>query len=199
MKNITVKICGITRVKDALDAARLGADMIGLIFAESARKIDARAAAHIVKSLPSRITTVGVFMNQPAEEVKKLAQESGVHMIQLHGNEKMEAYRDIGKKMIKRIYVNPDDTAEDLKRRTDKVENAMILFDPGAGSGECFDWSILPETRLPFILAGGLGPDNVKNAVKMTGARAVDVCSGVELSPGIKDYNKMKRFIEEVK
>jgi len=199
VKRVRVKICGITRVQDALMAADLGADMVGLIFADSSRQIDEFSAARIVKALPPFVTTVGVFMDQPVDRVRDLVQKSGVDIIQLHGDENIEDYRILGRRLIKRVCVRPNETAKDLARRVRAVRGASVLLDPGAGAGKPFEWAVSACLDRPFILAGGLNPDNVRQAVQITKAAAVDVCSGIESVPGVKDTVKMRQLLQEVR
>jgi len=194
-----VKICSITNVEDALLAARYGADALGLIFCESKRRIVPEQAREIVRALPPFVGTVGVFMDQPLEFVQQVIQTTGVQVVQLHGEEPPEYCRQIGRRVIKRIKVQSSDTQPFVEDRIKPYADYNILLDPGAGDGEIFNWRIVSKLKTPFILAGGLNPDNVWAAIQLARPVGVDVSSGVEARPGKKDPDKLKAFIQEVK
>ncbi len=196
---IRVKICSITNRDDALLAARLGADAIGLIFAESKRRITAEQARDIIRELPQFVTTVGVFMDQPLDFVRETLSVANVHAVQLHGDEPPEYCAAIDRRVIKRIPVKSSDTPDFIRERMIPYHDVDFLLDPGAGDGQIFNWRVTKGLGLPFILAGGLNPDNVWAAIRMAGPVAVDVSSGVEASIGRKDPDKLKAFIQEVK
>jgi phosphoribosylanthranilate isomerase len=194
-----VKICGITNVEDALLAVRFGADAIGLIFAESKRRITPEQARSIVRALPPMITTVGVFMDQPMDFIQRAIRISDVTMVQLHGNESPDFCGKVGRRIIKRIHVKSSDTPQFVKDRMTPYSAYDILLDPGAGDGRIFDWRVVSKLDAPFILAGGLNPDNVWAAIQLAGPMGVDVSSGVESRTGKKDPDKLKAFLQEVK
>lgn len=194
-----VKICSITNVEDAMLAVRFGADAIGLIFAESKRQITPEQARDIVRVVPPLITTVGVFMDQPMDFVQETIQISGVDKVQLHGDESPGFCAQIDRRVIKRIKVKSSDTLQFVKDRIQPFSEFDILLDPGAGDGKIFDWRVVSKLDRPFILAGGLTPDNVWAAIQLAKPIAVDVSSGVETCPGKKDPDKLKAFIQEVK
>lgn len=194
-----VKICGITNVEDARLAVQFGADAVGLIFAESKRKITPEQARDIVRSLPPMITTVGVFMDQSEALIRNAVQISNVNLVQLHGSESPEFCRRIGRRIIKRIHVRSSDTARFIRDRMASYTDCDVLLDPGAGDGRTFDWRVVSGLGAPFILAGGLNPDNVWAAIQLARPAGVDVSSGVEASPGKKDPDKLKAFLQEVK
>ncbi len=200
-----VKICGNTNPEDAKLAATLGADYLGLIFAESKRKIDITTAKLIVQALPNFHNFVGVFMNQPKDEVEKTANAVGLKILQFHGDEPSlycRSFMDKGFQVIKTFRIKE---AMSLKR-IDEYDVTAFLFDTysseGGGSGKTFDWSLIQDK--PFVheklfLAGGLNVDNVRAGIDKIKPYAVDVASGVEKEPGRKDPAKLKNFISLVK
>ncbi|MFO7890770.1 MAG: phosphoribosylanthranilate isomerase [bacterium] len=194
-----VKICGITNTKDALTAVKYGADALGFVFASSRRKITLKKARQIISQLPPFINTVGVFMDQSLEYVRKAIDLTGIDLVQLHGNETSEYCNRLSKGVIKGIQVNGGRTVEDLLSLMGSYRVSAFILDSGAGSGKTFNWEILSEIKYPLIIAGGLTPQNVGKLIKRFQPYAVDVSSGVENLPGKKDEDKMKRFIQEVK
>ena len=200
-----VKICGITDPDDARDAALLGADAIGLNFYErSPRCIDATRAARIIEKLPTFVTAVGVFVNHPDPQgLEDLAVSLGLHAVQLHGNETPDYCSMIQKvKVIKAFRVDANFRVESLRAYGSQV----FLLDSGSGTqfggtGNVFDWNQAFGANAFgwIVLAGGLNPENVSEAITTLHPYAVDVSSGVESSPGRKDYEKMRRFIESVR
>jgi len=196
---IKIKICGVTNIEDAMMIAELGADALGFVFAPSKRRVSPEVAKEIMKRLPPFITTVGVFMDALMDEVRQIAEYTGIDSVQLHGNEPPEYCDGLKKKVIKRISVNDHDTPEILISRMERYRVSAYLLDPGAGSGRVFDWGKAVGIDLPLIIAGGLTPDNVKTVVQLLKPYGVDVSSGVEQFSGKKDKQKVKRFIEEVR
>jgi phosphoribosylanthranilate isomerase len=196
-----VKICGITRLEDALAAAELGADMLGFVFALSRRGISPADAKRICEAIPPYVTTVGVFMDQPVSEVQDIADFVRLHAVQLHGAESPKACEWLARrrKVIKRIPVGAGDTSASVGERMAAYLPRSFLLDPGAGEGRTFDWRLALEIRHPFIVAGGLTAENVGEVVRLLRPLAVDVSTGVEKSPGIKDHRKMKAFIQEAR
>jgi phosphoribosylanthranilate isomerase len=194
-----VKICGITDTDDARDAILLGADAIGLNFSEkSLRCIDASRAAEII------VTIVGVFVNHPNPQgLEDFALSLGLHAVQLHGNESPDYCSMIQRvKVIKAIRMDSNFKVESLR----SFGNRMFLLDsatPGqfGGTGQTFDWSKAYGANAfgSIVIAGGLNPENIGDAVSSLHPFAVDVSSGVESSPGKKSYEKMRRFIEAVR
>ena len=199
MKHTLVKICGITSIDDGLMVAESGADALGFVFAESVRNISPEKARKIVKRLPPFITTVGVFMDQDINYVNKVADYTGIDVVQLHGEESPEYCKKINRRIIKRIKIDTHDTIETLLGKMKSYSVSAFLLDPGAGSGRTFDWSKAFGIDLPFIIAGGLTPENVREVVHLLKPYGVDVSSGVEKSPGKKDGEKVARFIRETK
>ena len=199
MTRVRVKICGITRLEDALLAAELGADALGFnLWPGSKRHIDVGVAREIVDRLPPFVTAVGVFVNQPPSEVLTLAAEAGLAAVQLHGDEPWEDVNGYPLPAVKAVRLSGRESLLDLHRYRVR---AYLLDAPGAGfggSGTTCDWQLAAEVaaRSNVILAGGLTPDNVAEAIRAVRPWAVDVASGVESSPGVKDPEKLRRFVE---
>lgn len=201
-----VKICGLTRVEDALVADQEGADAVGLIFAPSPRQVTAHQAAQIERSLSPWITRVGVFVNPTMHEIERVLTKLRLDVLQLHGDETPEfadqvkaAFR-LG--VVKGIRVRD---AETLQRLDDYDVDAFLLdtYVPGraGGTGERFDWQLaIPLVeKHRIILAGGLTADNVTDAVQLVRPYGVDVASGVEREPGVKDHRSVGQFIARVR
>lgn len=195
-----VKICGITREEDALLAVAMGADAVGFVFAPSKRQIAPSVARDIVRRLPPEILTVGVFRDEAASRVVEIVNSAGLRAAQLHGREGAESTRWIRERVpfvIKAFAAG--DPALDLAATYGA--DAILLDSPTPGSGEVFDWT-LAEGRpdnIRTILAGGLTPDNVADAVRRVRPWGVDVASGVEADrgdPGQKDARKVRAFVE---
>jgi phosphoribosylanthranilate isomerase len=201
---VRVKFCGITNLDDALEAARLGAWAIGLNhWTGSERHCEPEAAVEISAALKRRLEVVGVFVNPTLDEVVAAAENEALTMVQLHGGEGSAFCREVarrtGCKVIKAIRVRS--TAD--VRAAEAFRTDFHLLDahrPGThgGTGESFDWEFLADRRseVPLILAGGLTPDNVDEAIAVAHPFAVDVASGVEAEPGIKDHALMAAFAE---
>jgi phosphoribosylanthranilate isomerase len=202
---IRVKICGITNLDDALLATEMGAHALGFIFAESPRRIDPSEAKAIIRSLPPLVKTVGVFVNEDPERIKEIITFCGLDLIQLHGDESPEIGLDLMPRSIKAFHIQNDKDAENIKRYQGAVR--AILLDTfqtgiGGGTGRTFDWSLAvkaKEAGLPMILAGGLRPENIREAIDVVKPYAVDVNSGIEERPGKKDPVLMKQLMEKIK
>ncbi len=192
-----VKICGITSEQDALLAVAMGADAVGFIFAPSPRQVAVSTAAEIVKRLPPEIVTVGVFKDALAERVVEVVAEVGLKAAQLHGRESREEVGYVAERVRFTIKAFPATSAA-LDEAASYRANAVLVDAPSPGSGKVFDWRIaegLPRTRR-IILAGGLTPDNVGDAIRRVHPWGVDVSSGVEASPGLKDARKVRAFVQ---
>ena len=198
-----IKICGITRVEDALAAARSGADAIGLVFYElSPRHVSVAHAAHLAGSLPPFVTVVGLFVNAEADFVRKVLDCVPLDMLQFHGDESPEYCAQFSKPYIKAIRVKAGvdllQCASDFRCARGLLLDAHVNGIPG-GTGATFDWALIPkQLPLPVILSGGLDAKNVAVAIKQVQPYAVDVSSGVEANKGIKDAAKIATFINEV-
>jgi len=199
---VRVKICGLTRRKDAEAAVELGADLLGFNFyPRSPRYVDPSLARSILADLPRAAGTVGVFVNEEAARIIAVTAAAGVAMAQLHGDETAEFCAGLPLPAIKAVRVGGADDLAGIE----KYRVWAILIDsktPGfGGSGEKPDWGLAAQAggKCRLILAGGLCPDNVAEAIGAVKPWGVDVASGVESAPGIKDAEKMKRFIEAVR
>jgi phosphoribosylanthranilate isomerase len=199
-----VKICGITRPEDALAAARAGAHAIGLVFyARSPRHVTPARAAEIIRVVPPFVTTVGLFVNAAAEEVRAALAEAPLALLQLHGEETPEFCRQFKRPYIKAVRMKAG--VDLLQYAQDYHDAKALLLDNyveglHGGSGVAFDWSLIPRGMpLPVILSGGLTPENVTEAVRRVRPSAVDVSSGVESAKGIKDAQKIAAFIKGVR
>jgi phosphoribosylanthranilate isomerase len=205
-----IKICGTTSIEDALASVQAGADALGFIFTPSPRRITAQKAQEIIRELPATVERIGVFLDDTADQIRKTVMEVDLTGIQLHGNESAsEVYGQLPEdlrdalRIIKSIKVRDGFEKDlDVAMAPPGPVNAW-LFDPGAGSGKTFDWKTarmqLGERQGPFILAGGLSPQNVDVAVKIFAPWGVDVVSGVEKEPGRKDHEKLKAFVTAVR
>ncbi|HEY0267861.1 MAG TPA: phosphoribosylanthranilate isomerase [Methyloradius sp.] len=198
-----VKICGITRLEDAFSAVELGADAIGLNFyAASPRKVTLEQAKAIVANMPPFITMVGLFVNAAPQELVTTFEYVGLDLIQFHGDETPEQCGQYGLPYIKAIRVKSDTNL--VQYEADFKEAKALLLDTYTegvvgGTGQVFDWSLIPNTlKKPIILAGGLTPDNVQQAIEQVHPYAVDVSGGVEASKGIKDAAKIAAFMRGV-
>jgi len=198
------KICGITRIEDALAAAEAGADAIGLVFyAKSPRAVSVQQARAIIAALPPFITTVGLFVNASRCEINELLEAVPLDLLQFHGDESPADCEGYHRPWFKALRVG---NGEDIAAQIARYPNASaILLDtfvagvPG-GTGERFDWSLIPPTLpKPLILAGGLTADNVQQAIAQVRPYAVDVSGGVEASKGIKDAGKVAAFVQRVR
>jgi len=199
-----IKCCGMTRVEDALLAARLGADAIGLVFtARSRRRVTLSQAKEIVAALPPFVATVALFMDDEAGLVRQVLDEVRPTLLQFHGNEGDAECARYGHPFLKAVAMGEGAAA--LSRLHEHPHAAGLLLDGHAageagGSGRAFDWSMLPgDLSQPVILAGGLHAGNVGEAVQQVRPWAVDVASGVEASPGIKDPERLAAFIHAVR
>ena len=199
---IAVKICGITRLEDALAAQESGADALGFIFYEKSKRfITDDNAAKIIKNLNPFIAKVGVFVNESSDKINEISAHCGLTHIQLHGTESPETVKHINRIVIKAI-----NYTDNLSREISMWQGHPLLIDSGSkdipgGTGQTLPWDVLKNLNIdrPYILAGGLTVNNIELALKMLNPAAVDVSSGVENSPGIKDHRLIKKFIEQVK
>ena len=204
MSYVRSKICGITRIEDALAAVEAGADAIGFVFyAKSPRAVDVRQARAIIAELPPFVTTVGLFVNASRCELNEILEVVPLDLLQFHGDEAPEDCEGYHRPWIKALRVRPGD---DLEAACQRYAGARgILLDtyvagvPG-GTGEAFDWSLVPaRLSKPIILAGGLSAANVGEAIAQVRPYAVDVSGGVEQAKGIKDAAKIKAFMQAVR
>jgi phosphoribosylanthranilate isomerase len=199
-----VKICGITRHDDAQAAARLGAHAVGFVFcAKSPRNIEIESAFEIARALPPFVMTVGLFVNPTVGEVQSVLKTVPLDLLQFHGEETPIFCSGFGVPFIKAARVKAGLDLIQYARRYHAARGLLLdAFVDGThgGTGTAFDWSLIPSERpLPVILSGGLNAKNVGEAIRRVSPWAVDVSSGVEASPGIKDPQKIAAFIQEVR
>lgn len=200
---VRVKICGITREKDALLAAQLGADAIGLIFySDSPRFISLEQAKKISQCLPPYVSTVGVFVNPTRDQVGSILQKVKLDYLQFHGDESVQFCDSFAIPYIKVIRMKPD---IDLHKKLCAYPHASgFLLDTYhhkiyGGTGECFPWQLVPsDINKPIIVSGGISADNVAQAIKTLHPYAVDVSSQVELRPGVKDPKKLQLLFHAI-
>lgn len=200
---VKVKICGITTKEDALLAVAAGADALGFVFCEkSPRCVTPQKAAAIIRELPPFIQTVGLFVDEEAEQVNWTADFCGLDLVQLHGDEDPDDCVEINRRVIKAFRVKNANSLAGIKR----YQVAGYLLDawsPDAhgGTGQSFDWDLARAAGIAdrLILAGGLTPDNVAEAVRTVAPYAVDVSSGVESAPGRKDPDRVREFVRQAK
>lgn len=203
--DVLVKICGVTRVEDALAASGLGADFIGMIFVPSSARCvsvaTARAIREALDQASSRAKLVGVFRNAPLESISGIVSDIALDFVQLHGEEDPVLNREIAVPVIKAFRV--DESLPDTSPWRDAAFHLYDSFSQRAagGTGETFDWTLLESMRpsRPFFVAGGLNPGNVGDALRVTQAAGVDVASGVESSPGVKSRELLESFFRIVR
>ena len=211
-----VKLCGMRRVEDILIANEVKPDFVGFIFAPNRKRtITHEQAALMKKALDPSIPNVGVFINNPLEEVVGLYQDGIIDHIQLHGTEDDQYIAELKRRLsnVERVLIAKGEEAEeqtlmikafqvtsmeDIERANGSTADLVLLDSGNGGTGESFDWSLLQHVSRPYILAGGLTPDNVAHAVNALHPYAVDTSSGTE-TDGIKSASKMKKFVEEVR
>ena len=200
---VKVKICGMTNLKDVKVAVDGGVDAVGFIFyKKSPRSVTMQAVRKIVLELPPFVDSVGVFVNETAEQINKIADRCNLDRVQLHGNESPTFCKKIRRRVIKAIRVKD---IQALKKLSDYPVSSFLLDtfseDQYGGTGRVFDWNLAYPAKKygPIILAGGLTPNNVRQAIQRIQPYGVDVCSGVESQPGIKDHKKMQIFLKNVK
>ncbi len=202
LKRTRVKICGIRDIRDAVAAVDSGADAIGFVFHDgSSRYISPEKAAEIIRQLPPYITTVGLCVDMALDRVNTMVEALKLDLVQLHGDESAEYCRALSHPFIKVI---PGTTSEEIEARAqDYPDSRGIMLDTSVagqfgGTGQTFDWRIVPDLSRPVVLAGGLTADNVADAIKMVRPYSVDVSGGVEISRGQKDAAKMSQFVSAV-
>jgi len=200
---IRIKICGITNLDDAMAAAELGADALGFNFyPESPRFIAPETAAEIIYQLPPFILTVGIFVNEPEEKVREIHERTGIQVFQFHGDESPEFCERFERRVIKVFRVKDKESLHSIMH----YKASAFLLDSHkdgllGGTGVPFDWDLAKDAARSrrVILAGGLTPENVGEAIRRVKPYGVDVAGGVEKEKGIKDHGKIKKFIAEVR
>lgn len=203
-----IKICGITNLEDARFAAGALVDYLGFIFYEkSPRYIEPGEAGAIINWIEGP-QKVGVFVNQPLDDVNRIAKETGLDYVQLHGDESVEYCGLIEKPIIKVLHIEEETVDYLLKHQVEQYAEVAdyLLFDTKiegkwGGTGTTFDWNILKEIgdEIPFFLSGGLNVENIKEAIESVQPYAVDVSSSLEQKPGLKDFGKIEAFMDEIR
>lgn len=199
--NVRIKICGITSVADALIAINAGADAIGLVFYEpSPRYVNIEQAHAIAKAVGPFVTVVALFVNADKAVIENVLQQVPIHVIQFHGDETAEFCEQFSRPYLKALRMREDINVEEMILRFASASGILLdAYMPGVpgGTGETFDWQRVPsDSTMPIILAGGLTPENIREAVQQTNIYGVDVSGGVEAAPGIKDALKIESFIK---
>jgi len=198
-----IKICGFTQVQNAVDAANLGVDAIGLVFyPPSPRNVSIEQAINIIEALPAFVTVVALFVDEQEAKIAEILSKVSIDCLQFHGDEGADACRFYNKPYMKAIRMKPGlDVLALAEEYNDASALLLDAYHPGmkGGSGSQFDWDLIPaQCPLPVVLAGGLQVDNAKQAVETVKPYALDVSSGVESSKGIKDVAKMAAFIQAI-
>jgi len=207
MNSVKVKICGIMRHSDVRVAVQAGADALGFVFAPGSKRVlDPLHASELVARVPAFVSRVGLFMDQGFGEVAAILDQVPLNFLQFHGAEEAAFCRRFGLPYIKAVSMAPGNGGEGGVQRAVEAygDAAALLLDShvtggAGGTGRVFDWSQVPECALPLVLAGGLNPANVRQAVEQVRPWAVDVSSGVEDATGIKSQELMRKFIQEAK
>jgi phosphoribosylanthranilate isomerase len=200
-----IKVCGITEAEDARSAVTAGADGLGFIFApQSPRHIDPDRAKKITSELPPLVNAIGVFVDENIDVVEEIVQYCGLSLVQLHGSETPEYCKDVSCRVVKSFSIRPATVSDELARYEEVVSGFLLDTyhrEMAGGTGKVFDWGLVDHLKPsgPVILAGGLTPDNVADAIRQVRPFAVDVNSGVEYQPGRKDPGKLIHFAHEVR
>ena len=202
------KICGITRSQDIQAVVNAGADAIGFVFfPPSPRHVSAAQAKELIRHVPAYVQTVGLFVNATADDIADVLKLVALDIIQFHGDETPKDCQaiaaQVGRRWYKAIQVKPGlDVVAEIQKYQDAGASAVLLDawhpDLKGGTGHSFDWTTFPKLNIPLILAGGLNPDNIEQAILTTHAYAVDVSGGVESAKGIKDQQLIERFMQGV-
>jgi len=199
-----IKVCGITRQADALYAASLGVDAVGFVLAKSPRRVDPQVVKEISLSLPPFVSTVGVVVDMELELLAKTAAFCRLHWVQLHGHESPEYCRALDVRVIKAIRVKDKKSLKAMAAYKGFVDGFLldtyVKGKPG-GTGKTFDWTLVKEAKEygPVILSGGLTAEEIRAAIDVARPYGVDVSSGIESAPGVKDREKMRCFVAEVR
>lgn len=203
-----VKICGLTQEKDVRATVIAGADAIGLVFyPPSPRAVSLEQAVTLVKHIPAYVQVVGLFVNASFDEIANICQQVPIDILQFHGDESPEQCQNIAQKLSRRWYKAIQvkeglDIIYEINQYKNAGASAVLLDayhpDLKGGTGHSFDWTTFPKADIPLILAGGLNPENVADAIALTQPYAVDVSGGVEQAKGIKDSEKIQKFMDNV-
>lgn len=202
---VRVKVCGITNYQDAAMAVALGVDALGFIFAPSPRRITPEEALEIIGDIPPFVQTVGVFVNERPDVVRRIIQLCGLDLIQFHGDESPEVCEDFMPRAIKAFRITDRSMLSSIRAYKGKIR--AMLFDTyveerQGGTGKTFDWDVAVMGKalgIPIILSGGLTPSNIESAISMVNPFAVDVSSGIEEQPGKKDHLLMEELMKKIR
>lgn len=203
-----VKICGLTSLEDARFVSGALAHYVGFIFYENSPRYITPAKAGAIINWVEGPECVGVFVDQPLDDVNMISRQTGIDYVQLHGNENPSYCELVDKPIIKVIHIKEDTDADVLSERIDPYLDVVdyLLFDTKVegkwgGTGQVFDWSLLDDiaNQVPYFLSGGLNPGNIQQACREVHPYAVDVASGLESEPGVKDFDKVEAFMEEMR
>jgi len=202
---VKIKFCGITNREDALNAVALNVDALGFIFYDqSPRYISVDMVEEIVLDLPPFIHVIGVFVNESYDRILEISQRCRLTGIQLHGNEPPEFCVKFSLPTIKAVQVQVQDDISIIPKYKGCVNGILLdtkVQNVHGGTGKTFDWGLAIESKsydVPLILSGGINPKNISKAIKMVGPYGVDICSGIEKEPGVKDYNKMQSLLTAI-
>ena len=209
MMRTRIKMCGTTRIEDARAAVEGGVDALGFIFVDkSPRSISPSSASTIINTVPSFVSRVGVFVDADVEKIKSIVQQCGLTQLQLHGNETTEVCAHLKRwnmslSLCKAFRVGAQSPAVDIGSYSPFVDSVLLdTYVKGVkgGTGSRFDWSLVESLAIdrPIILAGGLSPDNIREALSAVSPFAVDVNSGVEDRPGVKNHLRLSELVEKV-
>jgi phosphoribosylanthranilate isomerase len=206
-KKILVKICGITNLEDARFCCAAGADILGFVFAKSPRRVTAARAQRIIAGLPEKIVTAGIFVNEKPAKIERIAARCGLDMIQLHGDEsarECDALMKAGYPVIKALRIQDKDSFDAIQKYPGVDWILLDRFQKGAygGTGKVIDWPLVKQAkkyRKKLMLSGGLGCDNIAEALRAARPDAVDASSRLEKIPGKKDHALLQVFIQRAK
>jgi phosphoribosylanthranilate isomerase len=206
MDSPLIKICGITRVSDAVACAELGVDLLGLNFyPRSPRYLEMERAREIADSVRGRVELVGIFVNSTVRKVEVVDRRVGLDRLQFHGYEPAEMVNRFGNRAVRAFRVDPE-AGFDVRRLDSYPDSWGFLFDVAGsegygGSGLAWPYETISSVEVdrPTLIAGGVGPENARDALERSGAGGVDVCSGVESAPGVKDPSAIERLVREVR
>jgi phosphoribosylanthranilate isomerase len=204
LRRTRVKVCGITEKADVIHAVEAGVDALGFIFAEgSPRRVEPEKAKELLRSVPPFVDSVGVFVNEDPDLVTDIVKYCGLTMVQLHGSEPVDYCQLMPVRILKAFSVKADTDASELDKYKDVAAGYLLDTyhkEMAGGSGQSFDWRLVKDLQVPgpLFLAGGLGPDNIREAIRAVHPFAVDVNSGVEIEPGRKDHEKISELVRQV-
>jgi phosphoribosylanthranilate isomerase len=204
MQKVKVKICGITAYEEASIAVELGVDALGFIFAESPRQIAPQKARAIIREIPPFVKTVGVFVNETPDVIRGITHHCGLDLVQLHGNESPDLCLSLMPCAIKALKIKDESSSRTGMAYYGTVRALLLdtyVKDKAGGTSKTFDWKLavkIKKLQMPIILSGGLGPSNIREAIRTVEPYAVDVNSGVEERPGKKSPGLMKELMREI-